>query len=463
MFKKSLIFSIVVCAVFCLLSTGVMQPLQTVTATNQLNVGAIPYNLGVEAIPDNRGCNTIVNLTFSYSHESDRDLSNITHEEAGRLACIPEFVTPHHNITLQDKEDGGGEQRGTNPQLIKALMLIDDEAYDYYDTYLSQTHPYYYALDIWAQCEDWTSNILQCGDDYMTMQYGIEFTPWRIEPWTSVGTNYGEILTHVINTTNPAIYGCDVVVLMSGRDGFDHLGGVVTGASFIGGTHFMINVNSPYWGHTGWNNHPLDHSFAHEASHLFGCDDHSGHAPFAPFTRPCCIMCPICDDVTKSAYCLTCNNAMNSNRFKFDSPIVGYATSVVSYFESGGGAFIIDKTSILYASDGWYTWFYSGSAGNKVVLNVQVNKPSSTAAISGTVYLRGYTGTSGGNHLIIFKSLDGTNWDATPVKNTNFHSPGTPTDLNCGYVSNFKYLSIVVINDFNVIGTVYIDSIHVHA
>ena len=279
-----------------------------------------------------------------------------------------------------------------------------------------------------------------------------------------MGANYGEILTHVNGTINPASYGCDVVVLMSGRDGFDYYGRVVTGAAFIGGTCFMINVNSPYWGHMGWNNHPLDHSFAHEASHLFGCDDHSGHAPLAPFTRPCCVMCPICDNVTKSAYCFTCNLAMINNRYRFDSEIAGYVTSVTLVFESGGGAKIANEFNIVgMYSDGYYASLYSGISGNKAVLNVQMNNPPFTSVISGTVYLRAYSGSSIGNHLVIYKSLDGINWSSTPILNTNLYSPGTPIDINCGQVSNFKYLSIVVINDYGYAGTVYIDSIHVHS
>jgi len=158
---------------------------------------------------------------------------------------------------------------------------------------------------------------------------------------------------------------------------------------------------------------------------------------------------------------------MQTKRFRFDSAKAGYVTDVISYFESPNcGAYVINRPWIIgSASNGYYTSFCSGSYNpslyNKAVLNVQMNPTSS--AVSGTVYVRAYSGSSLGNHLMIFKSLDGVNWAATPILNTNFYSPGTPIDINCGYVSNFKYFSIVVLNDYNYIGTVHIDSIHVHS
>ena len=124
-FKKSLIFSIVVCAIFCLLSTGVMQPLQTVNAENPLHD---------ETNHDNCGYNTNGDIIACPLPEPDRSLNGLSREETLRRACVPGFFTPEQ-VALQDKEDDDG-QRGTKPLPIKALILIDEEAEAFYDEML---------------------------------------------------------------------------------------------------------------------------------------------------------------------------------------------------------------------------------------------------------------------------------------------------------------------------------------
>lgn len=84
------------------------------------------------------------------------------------------------------------------------------------------------------------------------------------------------------------------------------------------------------------------------------------------------------------------------------------------------------------------------------------------SSVNGFVYLRGYTGTSPVNHLLVFASNDNVNWFT--ILDTNFYTYGSGgvTTINCGQVnSNFKYLSIVVFNDTNNKGDVYLDSVYV--
>jgi len=458
----------VFCAAFCLLSTGLIQPIQTANAESLLHD---------EAKHDNYRHNTTGDIISYPITESDRDLSNLTREETLRRACVPGFFTPEQTA-IQDKEDNGDGQRGTNPLPIKALILIDEEAEDYYYgmyDYLTENYPWYFYFNPYYNCDFswcsyWAENILEGGHSYMESQYGINFIAWHFMPWASNNTaNYYDLLYEMNNSINPASYGCDIVVLMSGQDGYDPNGTRIAGAAFRytppnGPPYFVMNINASYgeeWEygvHQGWHGRPLDHLFAHEASHLFGCRDHpNGHN--APST-PCCVMCYDCCSLTLQ-YCPDCDFAIHNNSFRFDDAIVGYVTDITLVYESGGGAKITNENNIkgMY-SDNKYATLYSGTSGNRAVLNVQMT--SASYIMGGTLYLRAYSGSSMGNHLIIYKSLDGVNWSATPILNTNLYSPNTPIDVNCGHVSAFKYLSIVVINDYGYIGTVYIDSIHVH-
>jgi len=424
-FKKILIWSVVVCAVFCLLSICVMQPLQTVNAENLLHDDHFEGH-------DDCGCiydDSIYSCSFP---EVSRVSKNLTWEDIPVLSD-PNYVTPNPTAHQDEVGEGGG-QRGSNPLPIKVLLVVDEEAEDLYNSFNDPYHS-------WVRLCMWVEDILWRGVYPLWDYYSIDYQVIGVEPWNSPNhIDYHGMNVPVVYNFTKATYGYDIIVLMTGQD--DGIPGyTVQGVTFAADDMCLIDVNTDYY--------EIPYIVQHELSHLFGCAHH---------TPQSCVMDHGVTLITRY-YCIDCHNTIWANRFKYDI-IKGYVTNIAGKF-TYGDASISNENNIKGAhSDGHYTTLSSGSSGYKAVLNVQMNPSSSS--ISGTIYLRGYTGSSGGNHLIIFKSLDGVNWDATPVKNTNFHSPNTPTDLNCGYVSNFKYLSIVVINDYNVIGTVYIDSIHVH-
>jgi hypothetical protein len=337
---------------------------------------------------------------------------------------------------LQDGiNDEGGGQRGTNPRPIKVLLVVDEETQAIYDSF-DKPWP------TWGQFCDWVGGVFWSGVEYLYNNYGISYQVIGVEAWESPnGMDYWDMRIPVLGNFSKAYYGYDIIVLMSGQSP-GNLPGVTSSAD-----HYCA-VNVDYY--------QVAQLVQHEASHLFSP---AYHIPRS------CVMNHGVILVTRE-YCTDCHNTMWANRFKYDA-IAGYATNVTLWFESGGGASVTNPNGILGpTNDGNYVSLYSGNYNlgnfNKAVINVQVNKPPSTDAISGTVYLRACSGNSKGNHLYIFKSLDGVNWSATPILNTNLYSPFTLMDVNCGYVSNFKYLSIVVINDLQFEGTVYIDSIHVH-
>jgi hypothetical protein len=236
---------------------------------------------------------------------------------------------------------------------------------------------------------------------------------------------------------------------MSGQDDSPwSITGNTIGMARLMGNHFVMNVN---YGILGYHQMPLANLFQHEASHLFNCDDHK------QISAPWCVMSYI-NNAFNRAYCGDCDTALWRNRHHYD--VKGFPVTATNL--SNGGS-VTNKDAILWLTvDGSFARLNSGGYGSKAVLNVELcSKDYQWAYLSGNVHLRGYTGQSAGNHLLVYASSDNVNW--YKIKDINFYTYGSggETLIDCGYVSNIRYLSIVVYNDYNYVGDVYLNKAHI--
>ena len=201
--------------------------------------------------------------------------------------------------------------------------------------------------------------------------------------------------------------------------------------------------------------------FQHEMSHVFGCTD-TGHTHSSGSSCPC-LMCWSCS-LSYVGYCYTCDLRIWLNRDRYD--VKGYGDSVSD--ESYGNGSVTSPGNIKGAIvDRAFTRLYSGSYKlspyNEAMLIVEMrNIDNPGASLSGTIYLQGYSKSSD-SHLMVYTSDDNSNWEL--VKNTNFYTNPTAEsgsyDLIITAHSNFKYVCIVVINDFDCVGELYFDNIRV--
>jgi hypothetical protein len=231
------------------------------------------------------------------------DIPELTREEELRLGCFPGYFTPDY-ITLQDIPSRNAVQGSrSNPQPVKIITIIDTEAYAYFcSTYYYGQVPQPEPV-CWAACKAWANNIIEGGDDYMELWYGIDFQTQSqyFELWDSPNNmNYSQLLD-VMEATNPSSVGCDTIILITGQ--FD---ASTFGKSYIGGHSNVMYAMAHLLGV------PLANLFQHESSHMFGCDDDS--------VTTNCIMNALTGMVNRS-YCKSnqnCDGIMKANCTRFD-------------------------------------------------------------------------------------------------------------------------------------------------
>lgn len=236
------------------------------------------------------------------------DRESMTKEEKDelyRLMCVPGYFTPNQ-VTIQADLDEGGQRAG-GYGVVNTVLVLDEEAT--YNVFGQLQYPF----ATWIGCCIIADNILEGGDDYLEVPYGIDFqTNWNyICFWNSPNDkNYHELLAE-ISKVDPTGVGCDVIVLMSGQYG----GASSTGGSIIGAAnatssrHFVmdVDVSQRYW-YSG-DTPPVANLFQHEASHLFDCSDHV-------YDYTYCIMNYRYDQEYRG-YCNGCDTQLWLNRFRF--------------------------------------------------------------------------------------------------------------------------------------------------
>jgi hypothetical protein len=225
----------------------------------------------------------------------------ISIDEYLELMSFPGHFTPEY-ITLQDvpSRDSGQGSRA-NPQPVKTIIMVDTEAYYFYALLCKQAG----VTPTDAGCYAWANNILEGGDDYLELWFGIDFQgqPQQFIIWDSPNyMNYSQLLD-TIAQVSPTVVGCDVVVLMTGQNS-----GGDDGMAKRMGRHFVMSIAPPI-------TYPAN-VFQHEASHLFNCTDHS------PGLTDYCIMSYTWFYLAQTrTYCKSggnCFGTIMNNRFRFD-------------------------------------------------------------------------------------------------------------------------------------------------
>ncbi|MCW4004643.1 MAG: hypothetical protein NWE95_12105 [Candidatus Bathyarchaeota archaeon] len=225
----------------------------------------------------------------------------MTREDILRLSSFPGYFTPNQISVQVVSKNSEQMQLDSDPQPVKTIIILDEEAVAYYVSF----DPWHVT---WLHCCIWADNILEGGDDYLEVPYGIDFqTEWNyICYWDSPDymDYYG--LLDLIDGVDPTGVGCDVMVLMSGQYGGSSGNSQILGLANQMGRHFVMDVTIGSWPFY----YPVENLFQHEASHLFDCSDHLWDYTY-------CIM-NYRYTFQYRGYCTGCNTQLERNAGRFD-------------------------------------------------------------------------------------------------------------------------------------------------
>ena len=249
--------------------------------------------------------------------------AKMSKDELYRLRAIPEYFTPNQVSIQQMLLD-------TNPpQSISAVVIVDEEM----RTALSQI----YGFEVpWSMVYSWAGNILEGGDDYLEEPFGIDFQNSYCTDWESPDNLdiYG--LLDTIDNVDPTSAGYDVIILMSGQVP----GNGIVGLANLLGEHFVMSCNVNLTANL----------FQHEASHLFGPNDHGWD--YSNY----CIMSYAYSWQTRG-YCTACTVNICEHRYRFET--ITNPMHITILASEGGttfpppGTYITNGNPTITAIQGW--------------------------------------------------------------------------------------------------------------
>lgn len=181
----------------------------------------------------------------------------------------------------------------TNPQPVKAVVIVDEEYREVLARVVYHTTPEYVP---WEWVYNHAQNILEGGDDPLESGFGIDIQQTIATNWESPDNLGLHGLLYLIDDVDPTGVGCDIMVLMTGQDDPNY-----DGVAWCLGRHFVME---PFAGM------PMN-LFQHEVTHLFGPLDHGWDWGIY------CIMSYAYVWVTRG-YCGPCTTNINQHRFRFD-------------------------------------------------------------------------------------------------------------------------------------------------
>ncbi len=223
----------------------------------------------------------------------------LTKEDRLSSACFPGYFTPNQISVQSDSNEEGGQMLLDSVDPIKTILILDEEMVSYY----ASIDPWNAN---WLLCCMWADNVLEGGDDYLEVPYGIDFqTEWDyISYWDSPDyMDYSHLLDE-IDGVDPNGVGCDVIVLMSGQYGGSSGGHQILGVANQPGAHFVMDITIGSWPY------PVANLFQHEASHLFDCSDHYWDQTY-------CIM-SYTYQFQYRGYCTGCDTQLELNADQFN-------------------------------------------------------------------------------------------------------------------------------------------------
>jgi hypothetical protein len=200
---------------------------------------------------------------------------------------LPGYYTPQEHVPSKS-------MLLSDPAPVEAYVVCDDDMF----TQMQEIYWWRFWQPVtWDEVYMWAWNILEGGDDPFETNFQIDFkmeaghyTNWDSAPGTLYQLYYWGIGNF---SSAQESTGCQVLVIMSGQSDPD-AGGWGGGDTFIIGTR----------------NSPQANLVQHEASHLYGCPDHT-----VP-PEPNCVMSY---DYTYStrAWCASCTATISANRYTF--------------------------------------------------------------------------------------------------------------------------------------------------
>jgi len=221
--------------------------------------------------------------------------AKMSKEEIYALQAVPGYFKPQQVSVPQSLLEQG------DPQPVKAVVIVDEEMRGYL-AWL--TYGYWIPeLVSWEEVYDWAWNILEGGDDFLEILFGIDMQMVINTNWeTPDGWNYHDLL-YAIDDVDPRGVGCDILILITGQQdwGLDGLAWCPCPGTPMEGRHFVMDCTVGLTANL----------FQHEATHLFGPHDH-GWNPLIP-----CIMSYYWTWQLR-IYCSACTTNIDQHRFRYD-------------------------------------------------------------------------------------------------------------------------------------------------
>ncbi|MGD6934834.1 MAG: hypothetical protein ACQCN5_11570 [Candidatus Bathyarchaeia archaeon] len=212
--------------------------------------------------------------------------ANMTKEEIYALKALPGYFKP--------LQESASAVLRTNPQPVKAIVSVDDDM----RALLAAMQGVPYSQVSWEDVYAWAYNILEGGDDYLELDFGIDIQAEVFTYWETPSDYDIYDMIYTIDDIDPTGVGCDIFLLMSAQINtlFEP-----SGLAWRLGRHFVMtpSVGAPA------------NLFQHEASHLFGPYDHDWN----PLIY--CIMSYAYTFSTRD-YCTACFDNIDSNKNRFD-------------------------------------------------------------------------------------------------------------------------------------------------
>jgi hypothetical protein len=354
----------------------------------------------------------------------DEIVAQMSQEELNDLMCLPSNFTPTNQFDLKEEAPQGQQTRGT-PQTVKVALIVDDNMLNIYKS----TNPYAPFNECMQWAYECAYNITSKGNVILG-GYDITFQIEHIAYWESPN-NVGYVaLLDAIQAVDPRGIGDSVLILMTGQSDLP-----IAGVANRGGRHFVMGVGIP--------NVPVDRLFAHEASHLYRCEDHSTGV---------CLMSKT-SQLATDQYCGTCDGTMTTHKNRLDHYGVAQCKGSTTYspgmvLNEGGivGSIPDDDMAIIYGAG-------VGGGGNIVG---RLDK----AVSAHTVHV--FIGPACATTVYVFVSSDNYNWNQISKQVVPFNQ--YMQWVNCGsYSGSFEYVAIAAICEGSYGACIYIDSVWVQS
>lgn len=438
--KKTLIISMVFCAAFCLLNTGIMQPIQmaqaqSVMAESLIDVQQISENVYVVSMGD-------IAITVELFENGHR-ISTVSEDGEVMTYEVTTEFRPVSNANL--------ESASRNAELVEKVVLLNGTELD---TAMSKLVPQQHVEFPFESSQMrgntnywWDQSVYFVEGQYIDYPhpdrdyYGTRpADDWWIEGDYLVHFQLNKAVSQTLSWAGPEVIGITLGLLIGAKIGSWQGALALAGLGLLLGLCITYVMNAVlvdeeeclwFW---------VSRQFADWFDNWFWYIEllMDINAPIA--------MLAIEEQLMSGGYFRVGDQTfMDMHNFGGPHPPTWYYALSQVPFASGGGAYYSNEGNILGTANGQYATLYSGSFGNKAEITVTM----SNTPISGQLYVRCYTPTNTGANFKVYVCNQYGVWNPNPVVNTNLYPPGTPMTYDCGYVNNIVKVSIVAYHEYN--------------